>query len=55
MTYQQQAARASEIMKAGGAVCDCAWNTGDHAMECAIESAWANAMEQAEDEAHQAE
>ena len=55
MTYQEQAKRATEIMRADGVSCDCGWDTGDHALECAAEVAWADAMDMVADEAAQAE
>jgi len=55
MAYHEQAKRAAEIMRERGVGCDCAWDTGDHAPECAVEAGWADAMDEAADEAFQAE
>ncbi len=49
MTYQEQAARAAELMRERSVACDCAWQTGDHAPECAVEAGWADAMDAAAD------
>jgi hypothetical protein len=49
--------RANEILteKLKTVRCDCHWDTGDHSPECPVSAAWADACEEAEDEAYQAE
>ncbi len=54
-TYQQDSDRARELMREWQVRCSCGWNTGDHAPECDIESAWERAMAWAADERAEAE
>lgn len=54
MAYGDYEKRAAELMREWGVTCDCGWDTGDHAPECAVEVQWANAMDTARDEAYAA-
>lgn len=51
MTDAKLVERAKELMAEWGVACDCGWRDGNHAPECAVEAAWADAMAAAEDEA----
>ncbi len=49
MTYREKVKRAAALMAERGVRCDCGWDTGDHAPECAVEAAWDRAMGQVEE------